>query len=330
MKVYIIVSLVIISLVTSYLYYTTKTTLTKTQSDKSDMDSKIESLKTTINNLAKDINNRDATITDLKNAIIASKSVSNSSQTIPPVPASPNFTQPDLRTCLSTILLLYNISPPSSSSIMISSPLPTLSPSDLTFEQKQMNAAAYLSVSVLESFKWCNAAINSKYPINYRVKYMLKKTLLKLLQQSDKNNYDIAAVLMVIASCSALPFSYSITNIDINLKQPLLVKSVNSTISVTAENNRIDTIGIIMPKPSEQLYEDTDYSTIRPLLTSLIKLFLPRVVLPFGASPFPNGDKNQTQTEQNTLYNLNAFSIMLIVKLGTALLDNVIPPFECE
>ena len=68
--------------------------------------------------------------------------------------------------------------------------------------------------------------------------------------------------------------------------------------------------------------EDSDYAAIRPLLTDLIKssLSLFPLVPPTGMDMMIS---QNPQNLQNTTYNLNAFAMMVIVKLGTDLLDTV-------
>jgi hypothetical protein len=222
----------------------------------------------------------------------------------------------------SSILLLYNTSPPSSTLLSIAPTVPAFPPeygnaeSIASFRDKQFNNAAYICQKVLtkSTIDVSGSGIrNEKIPIDIVVKYILKKPLLHLLQ-TDKNNYDIAAILMVIASCGTLPFSYTIA--DINLFNVFSINRVNSTISVVPENNRIKSIGQISPGA----IEDADYAAIRPLLTDLIKssLALFPLVQPTGM------DMMISQNPiQNTTYNLNAFAMMVIVKLGTALLDTV-------
>jgi len=115
---------------------------------------------------------------------------------------------------------------------------------------------------------------------------------------------------MVIASCGNLPFNYTIS--EVNIMLDVIINKVHSTISVVPENNRIQTIG-----QNSNAKEDTDYVAIRPLLTNLIKSYLPQV------SQNTTMNLNTINPNDQNTYNLNAFAMMVIVKLGTALLDNV-------
>ena len=235
-----------------------------------------------------------------------------------PITASPMPTAPpDLRSNFSSILFLYNTVPQSPSSNFISirpavSALPLGNrdaESVVDFRYKQIWNAFYIDQKVLKTYtRPAVAGIqNDRIPVDIIVKNILKKSLLYLLQQDVKNNYDIAAVLMVIASSSTLPFNYTFA--DINSFEGIVINRINSSISVVPENSRIQTIGQnLNVKFSDYEKEDPDYKAIRPLLSNLIKSYLAELV---------------GKGSQNATYNLNAFSMMVIVKLGTALLDTL-------